>query len=84
MKGRPYRDQDVYLVRRVTRPPPPATVTDGSVTIGDRVRITAGDSFGELGMVLTLAEGPSQLYTVVLDSDDAVIRLVAERFVIVR
>jgi transcription elongation factor len=54
------------------------------VTIGDRVRITAGDSFGELGTVRTLAEGPSQLYTVVLDSDAAVIHVVAERFVIVR
>jgi hypothetical protein len=54
---------------------------DGRLTIGDRVRFRSGDLIGEAAVVRALAAGPSQLYTVVLDSDDTIVQTVREGLV---
>ncbi|MDQ3369870.1 MAG: phytochelatin synthase family protein [Myxococcota bacterium] len=50
---------------------------------GEHVTFVAGDLAGETGVVTAVAEGPHQLYTVVLDADGTVVRTAADRLVVV-
>lgn len=68
--------QDLDISRRPEGWPRAA---DGRLTIGDRVRLTAGDDIREIGVVRALPEGKHQLYTIVLDSDGAIIQTIRER-----
>ncbi len=49
------------------------------LAIGDRVRILAGDLFGETAVITELPTGPWALYTLVLDSDGTVVQTIAQR-----
>ena len=58
-------------------------MTARPLRVGDRVRFIAGDLIREVGVVTQLAEGPHQLYTVVLDADGTVVRTSSERLELV-
>lgn len=50
-----------------------------SYRVGERVRILAGDLIGETAVVRARADGPWELWILVLDSDGTVVHQAPER-----